>query len=109
MRIDVKPLSVNESWKGRRFKTDKYKRYESLVYLLLPNVSIPKDCKLKLIIEAGFSSKGSDLDNVIKPFQDILQKRYKFNDSQIYEIAARKVIVKKGSEYIDFKLNKLDE
>ena len=27
MRIDIKPLSVNEAWQGRRIKTKKYKEY----------------------------------------------------------------------------------
>ena len=26
--IEIKPLSVNTAWKGRRFKTDAYKAYE---------------------------------------------------------------------------------
>jgi len=28
MRVDIKPLSVNEAWRGRRFKTPEYRKYE---------------------------------------------------------------------------------
>jgi len=103
MRINIKPLSVNECWQGRRFKTDKYKAYELEMLYKLPKLDVPKG-KLKLTINVGFSNKGSDLDNVCKPFQDILQKKYKFNDSQIYQLEMTKEIVKKGNEFIDFTI-----
>lgn len=97
--LPIKPLSVNEAWKGRRFKTDKYKSYEKHCLLLLPKLKIPSDEKLKIQIEYGFSSKGSDLDNPTKSLLDILQKKYDFNDSQVYEIILRKSIVEKGKEF----------
>lgn len=103
MRIDIKPLSVNDAWKGRRFKTDKYKSYERDVLLLLRPMVIPKG-ELVLNIEWGFSSRGSDFDNPIKPFTDCLQKKYKFNDNQIFESRIKKVIVNKGEEYIKFDI-----
>lgn len=28
-RIDIKTLSVNEAWQGKRFKTEKYKLYQN--------------------------------------------------------------------------------
>lgn len=102
-KINIKPLSVNEAWKGRRFKSDSYKKYRRDVFLLLPNIEVPKG-KLKLTIHVGFSSKGSDIDNIIKPFQDILQETYRFNDNMIYKLQATKEDVKKGEEFIDFKI-----
>lgn len=106
-RINIKPLSVNDAWKGRRFRTDSYKNYQNSMYYLLPNLDFPKGIKLELHINVGFSSKGSDLDNVCKPFQDILSKKYRFNDNQIYKLTMTKEIVKKGSEYIKFKIDVL--
>ena len=97
--IPIKPLSVNEAWKGQRFKTDKYKAYEKHCLLILPKLKIDKDAKLKISIEYGFSSKGSDVDNPSKLLLDILQKKYGFNDSHIYEINLKKVIVEKKKEY----------
>lgn len=106
MRLDIKPLSVNQCWQGKRFKTPAYKAYERHVMLLLKPMGIP-DGYLAITLEWGFSNAGSDWDNPIKPFQDILQKYYDFNDSRVVEATVRKVKVKKGEEYIEFSINSL--
>lgn len=103
MKINIKPLSVNEAYRGRRFKTSKYKAYKKELLWLLPNLDIP-DCELFLKMKVGFSSKASDLDNVIKNFLDVLQAKYGFNDNKIYKIEIEKDIVKKGEEYISFSI-----
>jgi len=54
MQIKINPLSVNSAWKGRRFKTDEYKKYESDVLFLLPKMEIAKDCKIHLHLYVGF-------------------------------------------------------
>ena len=103
--IKIKPLSVNKAWQGKRFKTNEYKQYEKEVSLLLPShLKIPEG-RLRLNLEWGFSSKASDFDNPVKPFTDILQKKYGFNDSRIYESHIKKVDVKKGAEYILFDIS----
>lgn len=107
MRIAVKPLSVNEAWKGRRYKTATYKRYERAVFFMLPKITVPKS-KLRINLTFGFSNSGADIDNPVKPILDILQKRYKFNDNQIYELNLKKEIVKKGSEFIEIKIMDYD-
>ena len=84
--VDIKPLTVNQVWQGRRFKTPKYKQYEKDVLTLLPKLEIPEG-NLKLTIIANVSSKLSDVDNVAKPFIDILQKKYGFDDRRIYELS----------------------
>lgn len=109
MRIDIKPLSVNLAWKGRRFKTDRYKKYERDVLTLLPNLVIPDEGDLYLYLEWGFSSAGSDFDNPIKPFTDCLQKKYGFNDNRIVESHIRKFKVAKGKEYIEFEIKQFGE
>jgi len=106
MYLKIKPLSVNQVWQGKRFKTKTYKDYEKNVLAILPNLKIPEG-NLKLIITFGFSSKLSDWDNPIKPFQDILQKKYKFNDSRVYKAEIEKVIVNKGLEFIEFSIEKI--
>ena len=103
----IKPLSVNECWKGRRFKSDKYKEYEKLLLYTLPRGKVPKG-KLSIYYEFGFSNLGADIDNPIKPLQDILQKKYKFNDSCVFECNVRKVKVKKGDEYFKVFINSVD-
>jgi len=104
-KISIKALSVNQAWQGRRFKTEEYKAYELEFIYLLPPLKIPNG-KLKLKIEFGVSSPLSDVDNMLKPTIDCLQKKYGFNDKNIYEIHARKVDVKKKEEYIHFEIIK---
>ena len=103
MIVKIKPLSVNQAWKGRRFKTDLYKSYERNVSLLLPKVDFPKG-SVHLSLVFGFSNKGADIDNPLKPFLDILQKAYGFNDKDIYKLSVEKKIVKKGDEFIEFEV-----
>jgi len=105
--IKIKPLSVNECWQGRRFKTKTYLRYEDELWLLLPKMDIDKTKRIKLEIQFGFSNKASDIDNCIKPFLDILQKKYGFNDKMIYKLSVEKYVVKKGEGFIDFYLDYL--
>jgi|SRR5690606_22210524 len=106
-RIDIKPLSVNAAWCGKKFKTPEYKIYENAMSFLLPKLNIEKGIKLELKINVGFSSKGSDLDNICKPFQDILTKKYGFNDNQIYRLIMKKTIVPKNKEFIEFEITKI--
>lgn len=104
-KLLIKPLSVNEAWQGRKFKTDKYKKYEEVLLMMLPNIDIDFDKQpLELFIEVGFSNKASDIDNVVKPFVDILQKKYEFNDKYIYRLLVEKKDVSRGDEYIEFYL-----
>lgn len=106
-KIIIKPLSINEAFKGRRFKTKDYQSYEKSVLLLLPKrIELPKP-PYAVYFEFGFSNKASDWDNPVKPFQDCLQKKYGFNDKDIYEANVKKVIVPKGKEYIKFEINSL--
>ena len=100
-KLDIKPLSVNEAWQGKRFKTKAYKQYERDLLFLLPKIEIPKG-KMSVYLEFGFSNKLSDFDNPVKLFMDILQKKYDFNDKEIYEANIKKTIVEKGKEFIKF-------
>lgn len=103
MKVNIKPLSINAAFKGRRFKTDKYKKYEKDVLIQLKTMKIP-DGELEIHIQVGFSNKAADLDNVAKLFIDILQKKYGFNDSRIYSLNMYKRIVPKGEEFISFDI-----
>lgn len=100
-KINIKPLSVNECYRGRRFKNNNYKAYETELLLRLPPLTLPTG-NLAVNLVFGYSNKTSDIDNGVKVFLDILQKAYGFNDNEIYELHVFKVIVPKGKEYIDF-------
>lgn len=102
-KIYIKPLSVNEAWQGRRFKTSKYLTYEKNMLKILPNLNISEP-PYRLNITVGFSNKASDLDNILKPFLDILQKKYGINDKDIEILHIEKQIVTKKNEFISFEL-----
>ena len=108
MRVNVKPLSVNECWQGQRFKTPKYKAYEKMLLLMLPNIIVPA-APLKISFLFGFSNVLCDWDNPIKPLQDILQNKYGFNDKDIHEASIKKVKVKKGEEFFEFEITQLNQ
>lgn len=106
MLIQIKPLSVNKAWRGRRFKTDEHRKYVRDVLTLLRPMQVPSG-ELELHLKFGFSSKGSDFDNPIKPFVDCLQKKYGFNDNKIKRAVIEVDHVKKGEEYVEFTLKEL--
>jgi len=102
-QINIKPLSVNQAFKGRRYKTNEYKKYEIDVSMMIKKEKVP-DGELFIKYKFGLSNKGQDIDNCIKQFQDILSKKLGFNDNRIYRIEAEKEIVKKGKEFIKYKI-----
>jgi len=106
MKLEIKPLSVNQCWAGRRFKTPKYTTYERNLFTMLPKIKIPEP-PFELSIEFGFSSIASDIDNPVKPFLDILQKRYLFDDKLIHKLNLTRVNTKKGSEFIKWEIKTL--
>ena len=101
--FNIKPLSVNECWRGRRLKTESYKKYEAELLFLLPQLKMP-DPPFKIYFEFGFSSALSDWDNPVKPLQDILQKKYNFDDKLITHAVVRKFRASKGKEYFVFEI-----
>jgi Holliday junction resolvase RusA-like endonuclease len=99
-KLNEKPLSVNLAWQGKRFKTPIYKAYEKELLLRMPAKKIDAEQMLRVEFFFGFSNKASDLDNPVKLLMDIAQKKYGFNDKNVYELNVRKCIVKKGEEFI---------
>lgn len=107
IELKIKPLSVNRAFQGRRFKTPEYLKYERYVLLLLPKLSAKFDL-YSVNIVFGVSNIGNDIDNGLKPFLDILQKKYGFNDKHIFELNVKKEITKKGSEFIKFEIKEYE-
>ncbi len=101
--ISIKPLSVNECWRGRRFKTQDYSVYENAVLFMLPKGKLP-DPPYQVNFVFALSNVMNDIDNSVKPFTDILQKKYGFNDRHIMRMEIEKTIVKKGDEYVSFEI-----
>lgn len=106
-KINIKPLSVNECWQGRRFKTKEYKQYEKDLLLMLPNIKL-KIQRVSIDIVFGFSNSLCDIDNPLKPFLDILQKKYNINDRDIYKLIVSKEVIKKGNEFIKYQITEIN-
>lgn len=107
-RVEIKPISVNQAWQGRKFKSPLYKEYEKECLLKLPATKADfKNQALELSLIVGLSNMASDVDNVVKPFVDILQKKYGFNDKFIFRLIVEKKLVVKGAEFIEFYIKKL--
>lgn len=107
IQINMKPLSVNDAWKGRRFKTDAYKSYEQSVLFLLPKIKrFPKPPYL-VAIDLSVSTHNADIDNPVKPILDILQKKYGFNDRDVVQLHVRKYLVFKGQESFQVRIENI--
>lgn len=105
--ISIKPLSVNEGYQGRRFKTPRFKAWENSVLILLPKIKLPEP-PFQIYLRFGFSSSSSDWDNGIKHFTDCLAKKYGFNDKLVRRAIIDTEIVPKGSEFIQWELAHLN-
>ena len=102
--LNIKPLSVNAAFKGRRFKTNKYKAFERALLLMLPKSKEKFSGQLSVAIHYGFSSRLSDIDNPTKLVLDILCKKYGFDDRYIYELHLTKEIVTKQNDFIKLSI-----
>lgn len=100
---NLKPLSVNQAFCGKKVKTALYRKYEGHLIRNLPDLQIPEG-PLELRVVVYYSNKASDIDNCLKPFIDVLQKRYDFDDKHIYRIRITKVIVPKGDDNLAFRI-----
>ena len=106
IELSIKPLSANEAFRGRKFRTKKYDNYISTLMIMLPKISLPSPpYSINLVV--GYSNTLSDIDNCLKPFIDCLQKKYLFNDKDIYKLSIEKKIIKKGKEFINFEIAQL--
>lgn len=99
INLNIKPLSVNKAWQGKRFKSPEYKKYEIQVLRLLPDIEIKEFKRLK--ITYGFSNMMSDIDNPTKLVLDLLQKKYNVNDRDLIYLVLHKEKTKKGEEFIE--------
>lgn len=103
IKLKIKPLSVNEAFKGKRINTSKYSKFKRDISKLLPELTYTSE-NLEIYILFGFSSKLSDLDNCVKTFLDSLTAKYKVDDRYFYKMTVEKTIVSKGSEFIAFEI-----
>lgn len=91
--IPIKPISANECWKGRKFKTKKYDMWREETLWLVKAQSKSnaiKDCSIDF--KFYLNSPAMDLDNMLKPIIDTLQfAGIILNDRYITKITAEKI------------------
>lgn len=109
MIIKVKPLSINTAFQGRRFKTQAYKDYEKEVLWLFKKVK-GKTVHGWVEIRYNFyikNYKKSDIDNFVKPLNDILVKAGLIDDDRfIKKMTLEKFLAK--DDYIEVKIYAAD-
>ena len=107
-KIPQKPLSVNEAYQGRRFRTKKYLQFTQRVQALLTKLRPrkPPEGEKYAHYQWGVSNNGADIDNPTKTFQDVLFDFWgiKTKDHTINFMVLEKHKVKKGKEFIGFKV-----
>lgn len=105
--IPIRPISVNEAWQGRRFKTKKCNDYCKQFIKIAPVCK-----KISGIIEIEYrfyliNHKKTDYDNLIKVTQDLLKEcGYIEDDRKIYKATIYKIPSKIDS--VSIKIKKLD-
>ena len=107
IKIHRKPLSINEAYQGRRFRTPKYDLFKRDMNFLLPSDYKVPPPPYAIYFEFGLSSMSGDWDNCIKTIQDCISDKYGFNDKLIKRGIVDVVNVSKGHEYISFKIETL--
>lgn len=74
------------------------------------NYNFTKESRIKFTATFGMS-KNKDLDNCLKVLFDSFQRKYDFNDRQIYEIHIKKQDVRKYSqhnqEFVEWTLERI--
>lgn len=105
--LALKPVSANTMYEysGSPRKSQPYLAFESNAKRMLKHkpLRLPSSGALKFTAVFGVSGK-FDLDNALKPFIDILQDVYGFDDKRIAEIHVKKVSTRRKEEFIEFDI-----
>lgn len=111
MRINIKPISANEMWQGKKFKSPKYKAWrEEFGYELLRTMDKHHrkefDCKVAINLRIFCKNADrSDIDNFIKPILDALvENKILKDDRLVNELEVTKH--KSEEEYIFLNIKK---
>lgn len=104
--VKVKPLSVNAAYTGRRFATDELRAFRKELGYALKPMKLPNP-PYEIHFVFGQSNEGADWDGGIKAAQDVIAKKYGFNDKLIRRGVVDIDIVEKGKEYISFEIKSL--
>ncbi len=99
INIEVKPLSINKAWRGRKFKTPEYIQFEKDCSYYLRNKKMIKgyvEIDYKFLLK---NAKMTDVDNCVKTTQDQLVKAGIIEDDRkIKRFVAEKFQLDKNDE-----------
>lgn len=104
IKIPIKPISINECWQGRRFKTNRYNNWRINFSCLLNGQKkyLSKNLKVKIFLYLKSITR-SDIDNFLKPIIDSLVKdKIIVDDRFIQELEVKKI--KSIQEYIEYEI-----
>lgn len=108
IRVDLKPMGVNEAYSGERHNTPEHRAWNKKVIGDLPRFKLPEP-PYQIHLTFGQSNPMADWDGPIKPTQDIIAEAYNFNDRLIRRCTGVDVvIVPKGEEFFSFRLEHLE-
>lgn len=96
---DIKPISVNRAFRGRRYPTKEYQDYKRFFGLSLPRGHVSGNVALALSfhLPAGTFAK-SDVSNLIKATEDALVERGIIDDDRhVISVTATKICT--GKDY----------
>jgi Holliday junction resolvase RusA-like endonuclease len=89
--INIKPMSINNCFQGRRFRTSEFKHWQTTIFLNLPKGKIESKNICLMVCFYLKHPAQSDLDNFLKPLIDCLVKKGIIKDDRyITKIEARK-------------------
>ena len=106
MRIElpIKPLSVNEAFQGRRFKTKKAKAYDTLLTAILPRRREPGPFYAISYRFELVNCWRTDYDNLIKILQDcIVRQGIISDDRKIVRAVIEKYPAKKDEIMVEIE------
>ena len=106
IRLEVKPLSVNAAYRGRRFRSSEYQDFKKQMEMALKQnpIKIPNSKYLKIFFDFGLSNNAADWDGPIKTAQDCLFEHIGLNDKVIRAGEVVTTMVDVGNEYIWVRL-----
>lgn len=111
--VQTRPFSTNKMSGARKtYETKEYLEFRDVIARKAGGFyGVDKKMRFRLVVIAAFSNKKGDLDNVFKPLLDsmVASMDDAFDDSQVYEIQARKKLVKKGQEFLQVRLELIGE
>lgn len=110
VRLPIKALSTNQLYIGRKIKSAAARQFEESLAVLLAVHAKDKDLpdgELAIHYRIGVSRR-SDLDNCLKLLQDGIARHYGIDDRRFCAHTAVRVPVKKGGEFLMFRIEAFD-